>query len=155
EHTQATPLTRVADCARPESNTAREFTFAVDRLLGEPPAMSGAHPGRARRPGGLTSADTNLLREQLLAWQAAGLEAAELFTMRALLGRESAPVARSLADASAVGLEALDALSRGITQDAAWREARMVTLERAAKPHDAIQLPALGAIRRLVTAAAP
>ncbi|ACB74293.1 Beta-N-acetylhexosaminidase [Opitutus terrae PB90-1] len=144
EHRQATPLTRVADCARPESNTAREFTVAVDRLL-----------GGARRPDGHSAAALQELREQLLAWQAAGLEVADLLTQRALLGRDSAPVAKSLAEASAVGLAALEAIARGDARDPAWRTEQFTVLERAAEPHDAVQLPALGAIRRLVTAAAP
>ena len=138
--TQFTPLVTLADCARPESDAAREFSRAVDALL--------AADGKARQ----TLADA--VRAQLQDWELLGRDVAELLAARAQIGRAGLPVAQSLADASAIGLAAMEALTGGDRKSADWREAQLAALERAAAPHDAIQLPAIEAIRKLVRAAA-
>ncbi|HYP16224.1 MAG TPA: family 20 glycosylhydrolase, partial [Opitutus sp.] len=141
QHTQFTPLVGLADCARPESDVAREFSFAVNALLAD---------GRTRS---VASGAMQTLAEQLLTWQAAGREVADYLATRSSFGRESAPVAQALAEASSVGLAAVEALRSGKSQDSAWRDAQLAALERAAVPHDAVQLPMIDALRRLVDTA--
>lgn len=157
EVTQFTPLVGLVDCARPESDSAREFSMGVTTLLPtlvneaalrSDPALAAGHD-RATRPLGKVAA----LEAQARAWQAAGAEAARLLATHAIAGREGVPLATALAKASAIALEALDALHQKRPRDATWREAQLKALDQCAAPHGAAELPMLPAIRRLVEAA--
>ncbi len=141
--TQFTPLTGLADCARPESDVARRFGDAVDVFLRSPRAAP------ARR-----DADGATVTAQLREWQAAGVAATGLLSSRSMAGRDGATVARALAEASAAGLEAIEALRRGEPKDAAWRATELANVDRAAGVHGAVELPMLPAIRRLIEQAA-
>lgn len=141
-HTQHTPLVGLADIARPESDTARAFADAVNEFVS----------GRARPSGGPSAPAFEHLAAQLTTWELAGRDATELLTGRALIGRAGAPLAQALAEASAIGLAALDALRAHTIKDTAWRDAQLAALAVAAKPHDAVQLPMIESIRQLVNA---
>lgn len=136
--TQFTALTGLADCARPESDVAREFADSVNAFL-----AGGSRPNAS-----------GLITSQLQTWRAAGLEAADFLATRAAIGRDGAPVAQALADASDIGLSALDTLRLGRQNDADWRKRQLAALDLAAKPHDAIELPLIASVRKLVEAAA-
>lgn len=139
--TQHSPLVTLADLARPESDAARNFATQVEKALrrGEQPAATS----RGQR------ADFASLRSQLLAWQSAAQRSAELLSTRALAGRDAAPVAHSLADACAIGLDALDTST---PRHATWRTQQLAALDTAAQPRDALLLPLIPAVRRLVEA---
>ena len=164
EHTQHTPLVGLADIARPESDTARAFATAVDALLRNGGTSSAESAPRNEGTSSAESADDpkvvppqpaafDFLTAQLTTWELAGRDAAELLTTRALIGRAGAPVAHALADASVIGLAALDALRTNTAKDTAWRDAQLAALEAAAKPRDAVQLPMIEPTRQLVHAA--
>ena len=139
-HTQFTPLTGLADCARPESDAAREFADHVLRFLAGPPGLS------------FSSRET--LQQQLMIWQNAGLVAANFLLARSAGFDAGAAVARGLETISGIGLSALDALTRGSARDVVWRDEQLARIDLAAQPHDAVQLPPVDAIRQLVHAAA-
>lgn len=151
-HTQHTPLVGLADIARPESDTARAFATAVKALLENGGTRSVASADDTEVVVPQISA-LESLTAQLTTWQRVGRDVANLLTTRALIGRAGAPVARALADASAIGLAALDALRTNTSKDTAWRDQQLAALEAAAKPHDAVQLPMINALRQLVRAA--
>lgn len=150
-HTQHTPLVGLADIARPESDVSRDFTATVESLLsnGGTRSVASADNTEIVPP---TNPVFDRLSTQLHHWQSAGRDAAELLTTRALIGRDGAPVARALADASVIGLAALDALRTKSIKDAAWRDSQLAALDAAAKPYDAVQLPMIAAVRQLVNA---
>jgi hexosaminidase len=151
-HTQHTPLVGLADIARPESDTARIFATAVKTLLGNggTRSVASADDTEVVPP---QSATFEFLITQLTTWQRVGGDAAQRLTTRALIGHDGAPVAQALADASAIGLAALDALRANTPKDTAWRDRQLAALDAAAKPRDAVQLPMIEALRQLVNAA--
>lgn len=138
--TQQTPLTGVADCARPESDTARVFTGSVEQWL--------------LRERALQPALAAPLRQQLQAWRDAGAFVVRELAPQAARLKDAVPVAQALADASDIGLEAITVLVESHAMNAEWREARLALLDRAAQPGPAaIELPMLPALRLLVVAA--
>lgn len=144
--TQYTALVRLPDCARPESDAAREFAVMVDAWLARGP--------QARTTKG-EPAEVAALAAQLQAWESAGLEVVDFLKQHASPARFGSEVAQALADASAVGLSALEALRQHQSKDVAWRTAQLAILDRCAAPHGAVELPAIGSIRKLVAAAGP
>jgi hexosaminidase len=149
--TQQSPLTGLADCARPESDVAREFAGTVDLWLAQrtAPAAPGQTAHRAE------PVEAEVTAAQLHDWESVGRDTAEFLQTRAPAGRDGAPVAAALAEASAVGLEATESLRRGELHDAAWRATKLAVLDRCAEPHAAIELPMIAAVRKLVEAASP
>lgn len=136
--TQFTPLIRLADCARPDSDASRAFAAEVDTFL--------RHDDRPQ-------SDAAALRAQLVDWQTTGRAVAHLIESRIPIARPGAPVAHALSDASTVGLAALDAIAANRTLDAAWRTQQLAVLDAAANPHDAVFLPIIVPLRQLVHAA--
>ena len=133
--TQHTPLIRFADCARPESDTARAFAFAVESLL---------------RRGERERAELDLLTAQLATWQNTGRATAHFLETGPSIARPALPLAHALIEATTIGLGALDALRSGKTLETTWQ---LAALDNAAQPHDALLLPIVDSIRKLVTAA--
>ncbi len=138
--TQQTPLTGVVDCARPESDGAREFAGDVDRLL-----------FRGREPDGALAVALN---QQLQAWRdAADLVERELAPQTAQL-KNVAPMAGNLVNAVDAGLEAVAAMQSNQIMTPEWRDAKFAVLAHAAQPNPAaIELPMLPSLRLLVAAA--
>ena len=68
--------------------------------------------------------------------------------------REIEPLSLGLARACEVGLEALDRLTKGQSQPAAWAEVKGKILAEAAKPEAHAELAVLTAITKLVEACA-
>ncbi len=139
EHTQHTPLGRLADCARPESFVAREFSYRVGDFL--------RAPANARAE---LAAD---LEQQLTAWLDAAQIVTEFLQASPAELRAGAPLAASLRDVAGIGLASLDAINAGTKRPSSWRDTQLATLETAAKEHDALLLPMLGTIREVVNAA--
>jgi hexosaminidase len=140
DSTQFTPLTSLADCARPDSAEARAFAFEVDQLLSAP----------ARIEPGLADA----LQHKLETWAAAGHCVATILPAQAPRLREAAPLGQALEDSSRAGLDALAALLSGQPRSAAWRTTQLAILARAAEPHAATELATLAPLQRLVDTAA-
>jgi hypothetical protein len=140
-HRQLTPLAELADCARPESDAARLFSNKVDELIARWSKLEERS---------VNTWMVDLLSGELLTWRTAAEESAGLLASRTALGRDGAPVAKALAEASEVGIAALAALKEAQIKDAAWRAAQLAVLDQAAVPHNAIELPIIPALRRLV-----
>jgi hexosaminidase len=137
EYRSDTPLDRLVDAARPESETARRFRRQVDAYLKSGPD--------ATRDGELRSAlarwrDNHALLEPILD--------------RAPRAAEARVHSRDLAAVSRRGVEALDHLGTGHSAPAAWVEEAKADLAIAERPSASeLELAVLPAVRKLVLAA--
>lgn len=132
--TSLSPLTRVIDAARPESEEARTFAQAVDALLAD----------RGRR------AERDLIERSLRAWQEHARLAEPLLDSH--LAQEARPLVRRVAEVSALGLRAVAALDTGGHLALSPEEQQM--LDEASKPTAEVHLMIVPAVKKLVEAAA-
>jgi hexosaminidase len=130
EYTSLTPLNRLVDAARPESETARLFARRVDRL----------------------SANKDAVRKQLIAWRDSREVLLPLLESSALL-KEDIPLAEDLSAVARAGIEALDYLDSGKPAPQAWVDEQFVLLDLAAKPRAELLLMTVPPVRKLVEAA--
>ncbi len=137
-YTQQTPLNRPVDAARPESDDAREFGRAVDRLLADPSRQVGREALRAR----------------LAEWQALYPRLLPVLQRSSLL-QATLPQAAELQALAGAGLEALAFFEQGTLAPASWWEARARLLERPAKPASALDAAIRPAVKKLIEAARP
>jgi hexosaminidase len=135
-YTQQTPLNRPVDAARPESDAAREFGRAVDRLLADPSRQVGREA----------------LRGRLAQWQALYPRLLPVLQGSSLL-RDAIPQAAELQALAGAGLEALAFLEQGARAPASWWEDRARLLERPQKPASALDVAIRPAVKRLLEAA--
>ncbi len=138
--TQHTPLTRLADAARPDSAEARKFSSLVEHSL-------------YREPD-LTKNNADLISSWLNGWRRAVgiLEASRFFDSPLLV--EAQPLAKDLSTASEIGDDAIKRLSSRSAAAEGWLAERLAQLEQAAKPKAAVELVVIQPIRELVIAAA-
>ena len=134
--TSATPLNRLVDAARPESDTARRFAALVDAYL--------ADASRSAK----TSAQ---IRAQFIAWRNQQAALQPLFGKSSLL-QEVAPLSEDLFLLGAAGLQALDALDRTDRLPDAWKAAQVAIIERAKRPKAQLLLMVVPSIQKLVDA---
>jgi len=136
--TQLTPLTRLADAARPDSMVALMLRFGVDELLGDAPRF------RIRKP------------ELAGAFQ-------EFRDIRPAIDRlideapvleEAAPLAADLAGLGTLGIEALSYLASGIAPTSEWRGVALSRIDQAATPRADVELAIILPMRKLIVAAA-
>ena len=138
EYRRDTPLDRLVDAARPESETARRFRRQVDFYLKNGPDAAQA--------GELSAAltrwrDNHAVLEPILD--------------RSPRAAEARVHSRDLAAVSRRGLEALDHLASGHSAPAAWAEDAEKDLAVARKPAATeLELAVVPAVRKLVLAAA-
>jgi hexosaminidase len=133
-----TPMNRVVDAIPLESQTAREFSEAVDKYLAS----------RCR--------DTALgaqLRAQLILWRENDAKLQPLME-RSSLVKEVAPQSADLTSAATAGLAALDAMEHASGVDASWGKNQTALLEQAEKPKVQLLLMPVAAIHKLVEAVA-
>jgi hexosaminidase len=136
-YTQQTPLNRLMDAARPESDAARAFSRQVETLLADP----------AKRAG------REAIRAQLQEWQGLEVRLRALLERRELL-REAVPLAGEASALAAAGLEALGFLEQGVPAPESWWTARAPLLEREKRPVTGLEVAYRPAVRRLMEAAA-
>ena len=140
--TQYTPLTGLVDCARPESDDAREFKDAVTREL------FSTNPQNAKQAN-------EQLHDDLARWERVTQAiAAHATTGSPNITAEALPVASALADVCQVGLEALQKLEANASVADEWRVSAFARLDADAKPRNALELPVTHAVRLLVAAVA-
>ncbi|WP_426492833.1 beta-N-acetylhexosaminidase [Hymenobacter sp. 102] len=145
KYTTQTPLNRLVDAAPAESDVAREFGAAVDKLLDY--ARSAPAATRFRDANGrqqLTS-----LREQLLQWQTNDALVQPILQQNSLL-QEYAPLSVNLKTAAALALERLALLEKGQAPTAAWQTAALKQLDALKAPAGQTELAVLPHLRRLV-----
>jgi len=139
EFRQSTPLTSLADCARPDSQASREFAAMVDEFIASPKDQA-AHARVAA---------------VLAAWHVA---ATGLLNGWPRFSRDLAATKSLLSDfdtAVGAGDQAREALSGGRPLDLATQARFLDAADRAAKSRFAVEIPAAGALRKLIAAAGP
>ncbi len=132
-YTSATPLHRLVDATRPESDAAREFSQLVDRFLADPQR----HQGR------------EALRERLTAWKGLAPRVRPLLERSPLL-EETAPLAEEVSALAGAGLEALTLLESGQPAPTSWWEQHKPLLTRTRKPPHALEAAIRPPIQRLM-----
>jgi len=135
EATSLSPLNRVVDAARPESETARHFTDLVNVLVA----------GRADANG----------KQEIAMWLSRwrdnqiGLQPLE---NQSFLLQEIVPLSRDLSAVAVTGLQALDYVNRGERAPDSWTAEQLALLEQAQKPQGQLLLMVVPAVRELVEA---
>ena len=133
-----TPLDRLVDAARPESETARRFRRQVDFYL----------------KNGPDAAQSGELRAALTRWRD-NHAALEPILDRSPRAAEARVHSRDLTAVSRRGLEALDHLASGHSAPAAWSEEAKNDVAVAQKASASeLELAVIPAVRKLVLAAA-
>ncbi len=129
-YTSFTPLNRLVDATRPESDAAREFAASVEHL----------------------SANKEGIRRHLILWRDNRAELIPVMQRSALL-QEAIPLAEDVSALATAGLEALDYLEAGKSAPQTWVDGQRALLERAAKPRAELLIMIVPSIRKLVEAA--
>ncbi len=128
-YTQQTPLNRLVDAARPESEIAREFAALVSRM------------------------DRTELRTWLTRWHDNDAELKPTLEKSELL-REDIPVSEALSRLAAIGLQFLNELDRGERPPEAWLAQQRAFLETCKRPIAELRIAIVPSIERLLNAAA-
>jgi hexosaminidase len=129
-YTSFTPLNRLVDATRPESNAAREFAHLLDQV----------------------SANHAEIRKQLTLWRDNQAPLIPVMQRSALL-QEAIPLAEDLSALATAGLEALDYVEAGKPAPQAWLDRQGALLDRAARPRAELLIMIVPSIRKLVEAA--
>ena len=135
--TSLSPLNRLVDASRPESETARQFALTVDDFL-----------------GGVNKAQNEAeLRRWLTKWRDNDAVLKPLIAQSFLL-EEARSLSEQLSALGAAGLGSLDYLSRGEHPSDAWKAQQQALIEQANTPGHAQVLLMIGpSIQKLVEAA--
>ena len=140
--TSADPLNRVVDAARPESETARQFTELVDAYL--KPSSSG----------GTASAEVETrMKTWLTQWRDQQTDLAPL-AANSLLLAEVAPISQDLSSLATAGLAALDYIDKHQRAPQDWTTMQRSMAEQASKPKAQLLLMVAPPIQKLIEAAA-
>ncbi len=131
--TSLTPLNRIVDAARPESDEARDFARLVDGLLADPSRSAGR----------------DAIVAHLKAWQDHARMAERVWDSPLL--QEAAALGQHVALVSSVGLKALDALQKRTPLVLAPEETD--GLAKAAMPVADVALMVTPSVKKLVDAA--
>jgi hexosaminidase len=134
EATSLSPLNRVIDAARPESETARHFSDLVDALI------AGRDPNAKQE-----------LRTVLTRWRDNQSNLQALETQSFLLG-EIVPLSQDLSAVATTGLQALDYIDRGERAPDAWAAQQFTLLVEAQKPKAQLLLMVVPSVQKLVEA---
>jgi hexosaminidase len=126
-------LNRLVDAVPPESETARRFARAVDRLLA----------GDLR--GGATEAE---IRASLEVWRDNDALVQPLL-QRSYLLKELIPLSHKLAGLAEAGLQALDYRDKGELAPADWTTAQLAFIEEAKRPQADLLLMILPSVYSL------
>jgi len=136
--TSATPLNRLVDAARPESDTARNFTNLVNSFVS----------------GQSTTPETkSQIRSALIRWRDSQTHLQTMLD-RSFLLKEVAPVSQDLAAISAVALTAMDYMESGQRPPDAWTTQQRALLEQAAKQKAQLLLMVVSPLQKLIEASA-
>ena len=134
---KVTPLNRLADAARPESNVARNFATLVDTFI-----------QRAYKD----SATEYQIRSWLTKWHDNDGQLQPLLD-RSFLLTEDKPLSADLSALATAGLQALDSLDRTQPQSDAWRSEQLAVVQRALKPRANLLIMVAPPIQKLIEAA--
>ena len=135
EATSLSPLNRVIDAARPESETARHFADLVNAIV------AGTADAGAKQE----------VRTLLTAWRdnQNNLQALE---DHSFLLKEIVPLSQDLSAVATTALQAVDYIDRGERPPNAWAEQQFVLLDQAQKPKAQLLLMVAPSVQKLVEA---
>ncbi|HTJ86578.1 MAG TPA: family 20 glycosylhydrolase [Terriglobales bacterium] len=133
EPTALSPLHRVVDAARPESEAAREFSKLVDAFV-----SGKIKPGMEAE-----------IRTQLTRWRDND-ENLQPLAARSSLVQEVAPLSQNLSAVSVAGLKALEYLDRGEKAPADWETHQLALMQEAFQPKGQVMLMIVPATQKLV-----
>jgi hexosaminidase len=131
----ATPLNRLVDAVRPESDAGRDFARMTQRFLDK----------------SASAEEISAVRSQLSAWQENDQRLEPLLQSSVLL-QEAVPLSQSLASVATAGLRALDYLMAGGRAPAAWRDQQTALLKDAQKPQAEMLNTIAPSVQKLVEA---
>jgi hexosaminidase len=137
EPTSATPLNRVVDAVNLESDPARRFAELVDNYL----AIRCSDAAAEVR-----------LRAQLMQWRDNGARL-EPLAQRSFLVKEVGQTSQDLSALGAIGLAALDAISKGSAAPDSWKAEQTAAIQELQKPKAQLLLVPAAAVQKLVDAA--
>jgi hexosaminidase len=137
EPTALTPLNRVVDAARAESDAARRFSDLVNSLVG-----GHIKPGLELQ-----------IRDALTTWRDNDAKLQPL-AEKSLFVREVAPLSQNLAALGAAGLQALDYLDRGEKAPDAWKTQQLAMAQQAIQPKAQLLLMVAAPVQKLIQASA-
>jgi hexosaminidase len=132
--TQFTPLNRLIDAARPESEAAREFRSLVDSMLANPTPESIA-----------------LVRSSLTMWKNNDARLQPQIAQSFLM-KELAPLSANLAALSDLGLQALTYVEHKQAAPQDWRTQSLQRISEASKPQADLLVMIAPAVEKLVNA---
>jgi hexosaminidase len=135
EATSLTPLNRVIDAVRPESETARHLTDLVNLLI-------------AREADADAKQD---IAVWLSRWRDNQTKLQPL-EKQSFLMQEVVPLSQDLSAVALTGIEALDYFNRGERPPDSWTTEQFALLEQAQKPKGQLLLIIVPAVRELVEA---
>ncbi|HKF19985.1 MAG TPA: family 20 glycosylhydrolase [Candidatus Angelobacter sp.] len=138
QYETTTPLNRLVDAVRPESDAGREFAALTQRFL--------------QKPDSIREAAT--LNGELTAWQDNGQRLTPLLESNPLL-QEALPVSQNLSAVAATGLQALRYLTSTGRAPAAWRDQQLAFLKDAQKPQAEVLNTIVPSVLKLVEATVP
>jgi hexosaminidase len=138
--TQASLLDGLADCARPDSSVARNFSRSVDHFLFD---AGERNPAVAAE-----------LARQLAVWRTTAHDLVRNLAPHSPRVQEIVPLLQGLDETCRVGEEALHAIADCQPCPDDWRREKLAALARAGQPQAAVEIMAVAPLRRLVCAAA-
>lgn len=138
--TQFTPLTKLADVARPDSDSAQEFTQLVDDFLFGPNANDQVLKA--------------YIQQSFVDWPNLARHFAETYARSSPILGEARPLAQDLVKVGETGYIALAYFIDRRPVSNEWLKEQLARLEEAAKPKAAVELMIIQPIKELVIAAA-
>lgn len=139
EPTSQTPLTRVVDAVRPESEVSRRFSMVVDQFVAA---------------GCKDPAEAGELRAQLTSW-AKNDESVQAVAQRSYIVKDAAPASAALSQAAALALTALDRIGQALPMPDDLKKQQIEALNAfETQAHKSqLTIPARGAFQKLIEAA--
>jgi hexosaminidase len=138
-HTQhyetTTPLNRLVDAVRPESDAARNFAALAQKLVNK----------------SATAEDMEAMRKSLIAWRDNDQQLGPLLQSNPLL-QEAIPLSQSLSSVAAIGSQALEHLRAGRHAPPGWRQHQLDAITQAQKPQAELLNMIVPPVQKLVEA---
>lgn len=133
-----TPLNRLVDAVRPESDAARIFAGRVQRFLNK----------------SATADDISEMQKSLTLWRDNDQQLAPELQSNPLL-QEAVPLSQTLSSVAIAGLKALEYLNAGSRVPAQWRQQQLDLLKQAQTPQAELLNMVVPAVQKLVEATTP
>ena len=135
-YTSLTPMNRLVDAARPESESVRALELAAAKVAADPKG---------------STAEAVLLRREFARWAANDARFQALASESVLLV-ELKPLSRDLAALGEAGLKLLDGLEKGQSPAATWIAEQTKEITRMEKPTVEVNLAATRPVKILLKA---